>query len=384
MKLEEITYQQMKTLLEKSSFKDVLDDYIRNEVEKRFRECIENKAKSDYEVFPARQNDHLINEVCWELGKEKGEVIWQYHADKTFTCEIKTNVRKKDCYVLLAVGDKPKEDIEKFTELVDALKRARAHEIIGVIPELPGQRQDKRHGRRQAISIAKYLKMFDVLGVDHIIAIEPHAPQIEALHKSFDPLSIAPIVTDYIKKTSSLSRKELEEQIVVVSPDAGGMRSAEFVAKHFNYKNPEYTFVKKSRIGVNESKTGEVIGDVKNKTVLIYDDIFDTGGTLIGAAKACRKAGARYIYASVAHCLANNKLDFNPQKDKDVTEKIAESEIDELIVTNSRIKMYKILTQSDSPNQDVIDKLKSKVTVLSIAKYLAQAIKRDRKGDTIR
>ncbi len=328
---------------------------------------------SEFIVLAVREHDHLFNDICHYLDKDPGIVEWTYFADNTFAPDIKANVRQKDVYIVLTMDKNPSRCLEKCYELIDAARRARPNKIVLVMPEHPSQRQDKRHAKRESISVARHAKVFKALGVDHAICIELHAPQIEGLYDSLDNLSGAPFFADYMKK--SLSAAE-QDNLVIISPDGGGMRSAAFLSKNLKPLDIDIGFIQKERTGTNISKSGKVVGDVKDKVVVLYDDMLDTGGTILAGAEACKNAGARKIIACIAHALCNNRRDYDPSTDVDIIDKMADSLVDEFVFLNTRHKPLEII--------EFNPKIKSKVSILDISKYLAEAIRRDQSGETIR
>lgn len=329
-----------------------------------------NIAK-DFIVIPVRENDYLIDGISKYLKKEPGIVKWNYFADNTFNPELCSTIRKKDVYILLTLDKYPSNCLEMCYDLIDAVRRARPESITLVMPEHPGQRQDKRHNKREAISVARHAKIFQVLGVHHAISIDLHSPQIEGLYDSMDNMKGSYFFADYIKKNIGNVKNS-----IIISPDAGGMRSATHLSRMFS-PNMDIGFIQKERIGTNKAKTGKVVGDVKGKDVILFDDIFDTGGTIFMAAEVCKKAGAKKIYACVSHALCNNRKGFHNKNnfEKSIEEKMIESCVDEFVFFNTRERITELLKE--------FPKLKKKVTVLNLANYLGETIKRDFSGDTL-
>jgi ribose-phosphate pyrophosphokinase len=161
---------------------------------------------------------------------------------------------------------------------------------------------------------------------------------------------------------------------VILAPDAGSMRKANSIAREMSLepnKPLDIAFVQKERINTNISESGKIVGNIRNKTVVIYDDMVDTGGTLMQAAKIAKQAGTSKILACCTHAYMNSK----PNAEKDFDQLLFESEIDELVVTNTRPFIFDRIKNSE--------KLRKKVTLLDISPYIAEAIRRDQHGYTI-
>jgi len=268
-------------------------------------------------------------------------------------------------------------------QLINATKRTgKAKEIILVMPDYPCARQDKTHAMRECISARLVADLFDKAGLDDIITIDLHSEQIEGFFKSVDHLKMTPIFADYLKKrydklTKKFNLKGDYSDLVVVAPDEGGLRSANDFAKRIG-ENVEVAFAKQQRKRnvIHKKKIYGLVGDVKNKIVVSYDDILATGSTMFNVAKAVKQGGAKYMFGLCTHALGFDDKDEDNKIIKTFGQKLDESDIDELVVTNSRPEFYECVLKDEL--------LQKKTNVISIAKYLAEAIKRSKKGETIR
>jgi len=327
--------------------------------------------KEDYVVLGCRENDEFALDVCKRLDKDLGKVEFVKFANGENKQIIHTNLRKMDVYFILTFKDNVDAEIFNALQVINNIKISYCTNLAIVCPDLPYSRQDKRHGQREPNTARLIGLLLGAAGGDHTITLELHSPQIEGYHKSLDHLRMF-LVFGHLFKERYKNEKDLWKKLAIISPDAGSLRLASMLAKEIS-KEPgkaiEIGFVQKERIGVNIAKTGKIIGDVAEKDVIIVDDMVDTGGTLIAAADVAKKNGAKKVYACVTHAYMSDK-----QKKK-FEDLLAESKVDELIITNTRPFIVDKVKNSA--------KLRKKITVLNIAPYMAEAIRRDRSGYTI-
>jgi ribose-phosphate pyrophosphokinase len=227
--------------------------------------------------------------------------------------------------------------------MIDALKRASAHRITAVLPYYGYARQDRKVQGRMPISAKLVADLLEAAGIDRMLALDLHAGQIQGFFKvPVDHLFAAPVMIDY------LGKKDLRDP-VIVAPDAGGVERARAIAKRLN---AGLAIIDKRREGPNHAVAMHLIGDVKDHDAVVIDDMVDTAGTLIQAVGALAREGARRILACGVH----------PVLSGPAVERIAGSPLEEVVVTNS-IPV--------SP-----DKRAARVTVLSVAPLLGEAIRR--------
>ncbi len=327
--------------------------------------------KEGYVVLGCRANDEFALDICKRLGKDLGKVEFIEFANGEHKQIIHTNLRKMDVYFILTFKDNVDAEIFNALQVINNIKISYCTNLAIVCPDLPYSRQDKRHGQREPNTARLIGLLFNEAGADHTITLELHSPQIEGYHKSLDHLRMFSVFGHLIKQRYK-DDKEFWKKLVIISPDAGSLRLASMLAKEISKEEDkaiEIGFVQKERLGVNITKTGKIIGDVAGKDVIIVDDMIDTGGTLMAAANLAKKGGAKKVYACVTHAYMSDK------PNKKFEDAFVESKVDELIITNTRPFITEKVKNSD--------KLKKKITILNIAPYMAEAIRRDRSGYTI-
>jgi len=243
------------------------------------------------------------------------------------------------------------DNLVELLLMLDALKRASANRITAVIPYYGYARQDKKVAPRVPISAKLVADILTVAGANRIITMDLHAGQIQGFFNiPVDNLFAAPVIIDYI-------RKKFNNDLVIVSPDAGGVERARAFAKRLN---AGLAIIDKRRDAPNQAKAMAVIGDVTDKIAVILDDMVDTAGTLVEAAGAIMKNGAREIHASCSH----------PVLSGPAIQRIEDSELKTLVVTDT-IPL----------KENAIDC--NKIKVLSISKLIGEAIIRSFKGDSV-
>ena len=327
--------------------------------------------KESYVVIGCRENDEFALDVCKKLNKKLGEVEFVTFANGEHKQIINTNLRKMDVYFILTFKEDIDAEIFNALQVINNIKISYCTNLAIVCPDLPYSRQDKRHGQREPNTARLIGILFGAAGADHAITLELHSPQIEGYHKSLDHLRMF-LVFGHLFKNKYKNEKDFWKKIAIISPDAGSLRLASMLAKEIS-KDPdkqiEIGFVQKERVGINMSKTGKIIGDIEGKDVIIVDDMIDTGGTLIAAASLAKNDGAKKVYACVTHAYMSDK------PEKKFEDLLAESKVDELIITNTRPLILDRVKNSA--------KLRKKITILNIAPYIAEAIRRDRSGYTV-
>lgn len=364
-------------------------------------EASERMGNKEYIIFSYRDvytgeqdaalppQDSLAEEICAGLGKKPGRITLERFLDGSSVFTVEENVRRKDVYVIFSPRQGYDVDGELFRlmGLTKTLKSAHGGNITAVIPCLPYSRQDQSYGKRQLVTARFVADMLQQSGVDHLITVGLHAPQIEGFYKSIDHLKTRLVFSHYLQE---VARERLmravhveatadmqgvgffQQYVTLISTDAGGMKGVNELRRDMDpTRKIDVGFTQKERVAINLQESGKVVGDVAGKVVVLYDDILDTGGSLFGAAKAAKEAGAVYVLACVDHALGNSKPGELPFE-----EKIARSDIDELVVTNTLPDFYERVRQDS--------RLSAKTTVLSVAPLLREAIIRDQKGYTIR
>ena len=296
-------------------------------------------------IISGNSNPKLALEVASELGEKIVNVTVTKFSDQEVFVEILENVRGKNVFVIQSTSAPANDHLMELLITIDALKRASAQTITAVIPYFGYARQDRKVGPRTPISAKLVANILTTAGIDRLLTIDLHAGQIQGFFDiPVDNLYAAPIIT------KDIQTKYKSEDIVVVSPDVGGVVRARNIA---NRINANLAIVDKRRDKANTSEVMNIIGDVRNRDCLVVDDIVDTAGTLCNAAEALKSAGARSVSAYISHGVLSGPA----------IKRISESKLSELVITNSIAASKQIV---DSPN----------IRVLNLASLIAEAIRR--------
>ena len=240
---------------------------------------------NDLVVFSGNSNRPLVKEICRYLDMPIAGAKVKTFSDGEIQIEIDENVRRKDVFVVQSTCAPVNDSLVELLLMIDALKRASATRITAVIPYYGYARQDKKVAPRVPISAKMVADLLTVAGARRVITMDLHAGQIQGFFDiPVDNLFAAPVLIKYFNE-------KFGENLVVVSPDAGGVERARAFAKRFG---SGLAIVDKRREVPNEAKAMAVIGDVEGKIAIILDDMIDTGGTLIEATEAIFKKGAKH------------------------------------------------------------------------------------------
>lgn len=300
-------------------------------------------------LYSLSSNPELTKEISSILGIKVGDSEVIHFADGEIIIENNTTVRGKIVYIVQSTSSPVTERLMELLVFIDSLRRASAKEIVVVMPYYGYSRQDRKARPREPITARLVADMLQVAGIDHLIVIDLHAPQIQGFFKCpVDDLTAIPLFAKYFRD------KIDADDLVIVSPDHGGVSRARRLASYL--KNPGIAIIDKRRPKPNVAEVMNIIGDVKGKVAIIIDDIVDTAGTLTLAAKALKENGATEVYAAVSHAILTDPA----------SERIRESELKELVITDS-------ITLPES-------KMTPNIKVLSIAPLLAKAIEYIEKG----
>ncbi|MDD5575194.1 MAG: ribose-phosphate pyrophosphokinase [Candidatus Omnitrophica bacterium] len=303
------------------------------------------------EIFSGNANPELAGEIAKELGKKIGGMMVTRFSEGEIRIKIDDNVRGKDVFVIQPTCPPPNENLMELLVIIDALKRASAGRITAVVPYYGYARQDRKDQPRVPISAKLVANLLTVAGADRILTMDLHAGQIQGFFDiPLDHLFAVNVFVDYITAKLKL------ENYVVVSPDVGGIKTARAYAKRLGVG---LAIVDKRRISPEKAEAMNILGEVDGKNAILVDDLIATGGSLIEAANALRRAGVRKIYAAVVHGVLSG----------DAIKKIESSILEQLIITNT-------IPLDDHKNS-------SKIKVLSVAPLLAEAIKRIHREESI-
>jgi ribose-phosphate pyrophosphokinase len=309
---------------------------------------------NDIKIFSGNSNPVLATEIISNLNIAQGKAIVSRFSDGESQIEILENVRGDDVFIVQPTC--PPSVADSFMELtimVDALKRSSASRITAVVPYFGYSRQDRRSRLTRVPITAKLAaKMLEAAGVDRILTVDLHADQIQG----FFDIPIDNIYAQKVLVEDILSKNY--EDIVVVSPDVGGVVRARAMAKKLGDAN--LAIVDKRRPAPNMVKVMNIIGDIENKTCILIDDMIDTAGTLCQAAQVLKEKGAKKVVAYATHAIFSGNA----------TDNIDNSSIDEIVITNT------------IPLNPEAAKC-SKIRQLSIAPILAEVINRISKEESI-
>ena len=301
-------------------------------------------------VFSGTANEPLARAICKSIGMELGKSsITPFPDGETFV-KIEENVRGEDIFIIQPTSPPTNHNLMELFIMIDALRRASASRITAVVPFYGYARQDRKDQPRVPITAKLVANLLVASGVNRILAMDLHAQQIQGFFDiPVDHLYAAPVMYEYLK-TKNLTN------LVVVSPDAGGIKMAHAYAQTLE---AELAIVAKRRKSATEVESMAVIGDIDGKNALLVDDLTETAGTLTNAANALKSRGARSVMACVSHALLN---DVGIQR-------LRNSVIDELITT-------------DTVQRPAIDGVK--ITTLSVAGLLGEAIKRIHNNSSVK
>lgn len=305
----------------------------------------------EIKIFTGNSNEPLAMEICKNLGVELGDAKVHTFSDGEVMVEIGENVRGRDVYVIQSTCSPANNNLMEMLVMVDALKRASAARINAVVPYFGYARQDRKVAPRAPISAKLVADLISAAGVDRLLTMDLHAGQIQGFFDiPVDHLYAAPVMLDAI-------RDRYPEDLVVVSPDAGGTERARAFAKRLD---AGLAIIDKRRSGPNVSEVMHIIGDVNGKSCVIVDDMIDTAGTLCTAAKALAAEGATEVYACATHGVLSGPA----------LTRIDESVLKEVMVTDT------------IPTGDNIEKCK-KLHSLPVGDLLAEAIRRIHKDESV-
>ena len=294
-------------------------------------------------IFTGNSNIELIRKIAKRLKTTIGKSVVKNFSDGEINVEIDESVRGMDVFAIQSICDPVNNNLMELLILIDALKRASARRITAVLPYYGYARQDRKVSPRAPISAKLVADLITTAGASRILAVDLHAGQIQGFFNiPVDHLFAAPIILDYLKK--------IKNDVVIVSPDAGGVERARAYAKRLN---ASLAIIDKRRDSPNVAQVMNIIGDVSGMTAVLVDDMVDTGGTLVRGAYALMEKGAKEVHACCTHPVLSGRA----------IEVIMDSPIEEMIVTDT------IPLKSEA-------KTCRKIKILSISSLLAEAIRR--------
>jgi ribose-phosphate pyrophosphokinase len=293
-------------------------------------------------LFSGSANTLLAQEVARYLGIDLGPMVRKRFADGELYIQIQESIRGCDVYLIQPTCQPVNDHLMELLIMIDACRRASARQITAVIPYYGYARADRKTAGRESITAKLVANLITEAGANRILAMDLHSAQIQGYFDiPFDHVYGSPVILDY------LASKQLPD-IVVVSPDVGGVARARAFAKKLN--DAPLAIIDKRRQAHNVAEVMNVIGDVKGKTAVLVDDMIDTGGTITEGAQLLRREGARQVYACATHAV------FSPP----AIERLSSGVLEEVIVTNT-IPL-------------AADKHFPQLTVLTVANLLGEAI----------
>ncbi|MGV8941587.1 MAG: ribose-phosphate diphosphokinase [Lysobacter sp.] len=305
-------------------------------------------------VFSGNANRPLAQAVCKELGIRMGKALVSRFSDGEVQVEIEENVRRQEAFVIQPTCAPSAENLVELLVLIDALKRASISSVTAVVPYFGYARQDRRpRSSRVPITAKVAAKMFSAVGCDRVLTIDLHADQIQGFFDiPVDNVYASPLLL------ADIWRAHGTDNLIVVSPDVGGVVRARAIAKRLD--DADLAIIDKRRPRANVATVMNIIGDVSGKTCVLVDDIVDTAGTLCAAAAALKAQGAIKVVAYCTHAVLSGAAISN----------IRGSELDELVVTDT-------IPLTDAAREC------GRVRQLSVAELLAETIRRISGGESV-
>jgi len=299
---------------------------------------------SEMKIFTGSAHPSLAREICEYLNASLGDIAVRKFSDGESYCQINENIRGADVFLIQPTCPPVNHNLVELLIMLDAAKRSSASRITAVLPYYGYARQDRKDKPRVPISAKLVADLLSTAGAQRVLTIDLHSPSIQGFFDvPVDHLFAAPVIVDHIQRLKI-------PDLVVVSPDAGGVERARAFARRLR---AGLAIMDKRRPEPNVSEILHVVGDVRGRNVLIVDDIIDTAGTLLATSKALVENGARKVYACFTHGILSGPA----------RERLESAPIESIWVTNT------------TPLQDSW-KTYRRITVLSVAALLGEAIAR--------
>lgn len=304
-------------------------------------------------IFSLSANKDLANKVASALGMEVSEVSLRRFPSGEIIAEPIETVRDKDVYIIQSTCPPVNENLMELLIFVDSLKRSSAREINVIIPYFGYARQDRKAQPRQPITSRLVADLLKVAGVDRVVIVDLHAPQIQGFFSCLvDELTAIPLLGHTIQKDLGVDTSNM----VTVSPDHGGVNRARRIAEKLN---TPLAIIDKRRTNSGSPEVMNIIGDVKDKDCYIIDDMIDTAGSAVAAAAALKQASAKTVKIAATHAVLSDPA----------FERLSHSDFDQILVTDS----IPLPSKFNSLN----------VKVVSLAPMLAAVIKRIQNGEPL-
>jgi ribose-phosphate pyrophosphokinase len=313
---------------------------------------VTSAKNGDIKLVAGNSNQALANAIAAHLQIPLSKAVVRRFADMEIFVEIQENVRGSDMFVLQSTSYPANDHLMELLIIIDALRRASARRITAVLPYFGYARQDRKVGSRSPISAKLVANLITRAGADRVLTMDLHAGQIQGFFDMpVDNLFAAPMMVRHIKETMDLAN------VMVVSPDVGGVARARGLAKRIN---APLAIVDKRRERAGDSEVMNIIGEVTGHTCILIDDIVDSGGTLVNAAEALLANGAKDVYAYISHGVLSGGA----------VARITASKLKELVITDSI-----------QPTEAV--RVARNVRVLSVATLIGEAIERTASEESV-
>lgn len=309
---------------------------------------------AELKVFAGRNSKDLAHRVCDEIGIELGRARTNLFPDGEVFVKLDDDVRGRDCYVVISTCEPVNDNLMELLVFCDCLRRASAKRVTMVMPYYGYGRQDRKDEGRVPITAKLVANLITAARADRVLAMDLHAAQIQGFFDiPVDHLSATPVFFDYFMSI----RAEMGD-LCLVSPDVGNVKVAESMA---NLLDADLAIINKRRLTGDSVKVGNLIGDVANKTVLMFDDMISTGGTVVEAARLVMDEGAKDVVCAATHAVLAGPA----------MQKLAESPISKVVVTDT------------IPIGDRCELIRDKLVTLSVGEILGQAITRIHNDESI-
>ena len=296
-------------------------------------------------ILSGTSNPKLSKDISKKLKLKLVNTNIRRFADGEIYIEINENIRGNSVFVIQSTSNPANDNLMELLLVIDALKRSSAKNVTAVIPYFGYARQDRKVAPRTSISAKVVANLITNAGASRVVTVDLHAGQIQGFFDMpVDNLFTTPLFAKYIKKKFS------NKKLICVSPDVGGVQRTRGLATRIK---ADLAIIDKRRAAPGKSQVMNIIGNVKNKTCIIVDDIIDSGGTIVNAVEALKKSGANEVYVFITHAVLSG----------DALKKIKNSKIKKLIITDTIDNSHKI-------------KNNNKIEVLSISSLMSEAIKR--------
>lgn len=309
---------------------------------------------AEMKVFAGRNSKGLAQRICDEIGIPLGRARTSLFPDGEVFVKLDDDVRGRDCYVVISTCEPVNDNLMELLVFCDCLRRASAKRITLVMPYYGYGRQDRKDEGRVPITAKLVANMIAAARADRVLAMDLHAAQIQGFFDiPVDHLSATPVFFDYF-----MSIRDQLGDLCLVSPDVGNVKVAETMA---NLLDADLAIINKRRLTGDTVKVGNLIGDVEGKTVLMFDDMISTGGTVVEAARLVMDEGAADVVCAATHAVLAGPA----------MQKLADSPISKVVVTDT------------IPESGRCELIKNKLVILSVGEILGQAITRIHNDESI-